>query len=138
MYRGTSSIWFQIPLMDSAPKKQTRRRSCITSMTSHQVNELEEIRISRGNNQTSEPQQSKAMCRRSSIESRARQELSASFKKELENRSFMCVPKWEKKDADTLLDMLSEPQTSEPVISNNDSQSIVNQEMNIFETIGIV
>mmetsp|Transcript_38768 Transcript_38768/g.81203 ORF Transcript_38768/g.81203 Transcript_38768/m.81203 type:complete len:521 (+) Transcript_38768:94-1656(+) len=122
---------------NSAPKKQPRRRSSMISMTSHEANELEEIRTPRGNNQTNELQQPKAVYRRSSREARARQELSASFKKELENRSFMCVPKWEKKDADTLLDMLSEPQAREPIISNNDSQLMANQEMNILmETIG--
>jgi len=119
---------------NSAPKKQMRRRSSMTSMTNHQVNEREEIRaISTNQSLGRDLPKLKVLRRQASMESRTRQGLSASFKKELENVSFTCVPEWEKKDADALLDMLNAPQASEPVVTcNNDLPPSMDQELQEF------
>lgn len=113
-----------------------RRRSSVTPFASHELQLSKEIFpgptmfpemcnsdavFNIGQNINHEPQR-RSQRRRSSLVSMAsgEHEFSDSFKNELNNTSsFSCVPEWEKKDADKLLDILNDPQFDGPVISSD-------------------
>lgn len=81
----------------SHPEKKMRRRASMTSMPSLD-NQAQYKQLRR-------PSMASSIAHNASIN------LSSSFKDELQHRgSFTCVPEWKKEDADTLLNMLSEPE----------------------------
>ena len=69
----------------------------------------------------------------------ARQELMQWNEQELNSGAFICVPEWNKEDADTLLDILNVSRASEPVTNHGIVPlATTNQDMsNMFmETLG--